>query len=137
MEPWVYFSPWLDNDDLSDSSVRLKCYKGLPFFVVKQSAFICFHSPDRAQRTAMAAITGRWQPSHTRQMDDLRLERLSARRTRICKTFAERTASNSRHMDMFTPVHSARRQGTYREIFARTGTCYKSAFPYLTRLLNQ
>ena len=95
------------------------------------------HSLDRAQRVAMAAITGRWEPSHTRQLAELGLERLSARRTRICKTFSQRTATNSRHMDMFTPVTSARRIGTYREIFCRTDTYYKSALPYLTRLLNQ
>ena len=95
------------------------------------------HSLDRAQRAAMAAITGRWEPSHTRQLADLDLERLSARRTRLCQTFAQRTATNSRHMDMFTPVISARRQGKYQEIFARTGTYFKSALPYLTRLLNQ
>ena len=95
------------------------------------------HSLDRAQRAAMAAITGRWEPSHSRQLSELGLERLTARRTRLCQTFAQRTATNSRHMDMFTPVTSTRRLGTYREIFARTATYYKSALPYLTRLLNQ
>ena len=45
------------------------------------------HSLDRAQRVAMAAITGKWEPSHTRQLAELGLEQLSARRTRICKTF--------------------------------------------------
>ena len=74
------------------------------------------HSLDRAQRTAMAAITGRWKPSHTKQLQDLGLERLSTRRIRLCKTFAKRTATNSRHMDMLTPVTIARRLGTYREI---------------------
>ena len=95
------------------------------------------HSLDRAQRAAMAAITGRWEPSHTKQLQDLQLKRLSARRVRLCKIFAERTATDSRHMDMFTPVTSARRLGTYREIYTRTATYYKSALPYLTRLLNQ
>ena len=95
------------------------------------------HSLDRAQRAAMAAITGRWEPSHTRQLEDLGLERLSAHRTKICRTFAQQTATNSRHMDMFTHVASVRRQRTYHELFARAGTYHKSAFPYLTRLLNQ
>ena len=36
------------------------------------------HSLDRAQRAAMAAITGRWEPSHTGQLQELGLERLSA-----------------------------------------------------------
>ena len=85
----------------------------------------------------MAAMTGRWEPSHTRQLENLGLEQLSARRTRICKTFTQRTATDSTHMDMFTPVASARRVGTYREILCRTDTYYKSALPYLTRLLNQ
>ena len=44
------------------------------------------HSLDRAQRAAMAAITGRWEPSHSRQLAEIGLERLSARRTRLCKT---------------------------------------------------
>ena len=95
------------------------------------------YSLDRAQQVAMAAITGRWEPSHTRQLAELGLERLSARRTRICKTFGQRTATNSRQMDVFTPVTSARSIRTYQEIFCRTDTYYKSALQYLTRLLNQ
>ena len=39
---------------------------------------------------------------HTRQLDELGLERLFLRRTTLCDRFARRTASNSRHMDMFT-----------------------------------
>ena len=92
------------------------------------------HSLDRAQRAAIAAITGRSEPSHTRQLEELGLERRSACRTKICRTFAQQTGTNSRHMNMFRQVASARR---HREIFARTGTYYKSALPYLTRLLNQ
>ena len=95
------------------------------------------HSLDRAQQVAMTAITGKWEPSHTRQLAELGLERLSARRTRICKTFGQRTATNSRQMDVFTPVTSARSIRTYQEIFCRTDTYYKSALQYLTRLLNQ
>ena len=99
------------------------------------------HSLDRAQRVAMAAITGRWEQSHTRQLDDLGLERLSARRVRLCERFARRTATSSRHMDLFTPVNSLQRRAKhakkYREISTRTQTYFKSALPYLTRLLNQ
>ena len=98
-------------------------------------------SLDRAQRVAMAAITGRWAPSHTQQLLELGLDRLGARRTLICKRFAERTARNSRHQDMFTPIQTNTRRGArgtrYAEIRARTGTYHKSALPYLTRLLNQ
>ena len=38
---------------------------------------------DRAQRVAMAAIAGRWEPSHTRQLAELSLERLGPRRIQI------------------------------------------------------
>ena len=99
------------------------------------------HSLDRAQRVAMAAITGHWEPSHTRQLEDLGLERLSSRRTRLCEQFARRTATNSRHMDLFTPVDSLQRRAKnskkYREIPTRTQSYFTSALPYLTRLLNQ
>ena len=93
------------------------------------------------QRVAMAAKTGHWEPSHTRQLEDLGLERLSTRRTRLCEQFARRTATNSRHIDLFTPVNSLQRRAKhakkYREISTRTQTYFKSALPYLTRLLNQ
>ena len=94
----------------------------------------------RAQRVAMAAITGRWADSHSQQLEDLGLEPLELRRAALCRTFALRTATNSRHQDMFTLAHSSIRQGKqvkkYREPKARTHIYYKSAVPYLTRLLN-
>ena len=95
---------------------------------------------DRAQRLAMAAITGRWEPSHSRQLQTLCLEQLSARRTQLCATFAQRTARDSRHMDIFTLSGAPERPGKaarpYREPFCRTGAHFNSAVPYLTRLLN-
>ena len=95
---------------------------------------------DRAQRVAMAAITGRWEPSHTSQLDQLGLERLQPRRVRLCRTFAERTARDSRHTDLFMPTGFGERAGKhtvrYRESLSRTATHCNSAVPYLTRLLN-
>ena len=89
------------------------------------------HSLDRAQRVAMAAITGRWEQSHTRQLEALRLERLPKRRIAICERFSRRTATESRHMDMFTPVMSLQRRvkhsKKYREIKTRTQSYYNSA----------
>ena len=98
-------------------------------------------SLDRAQQVTMAAITGRWLPSHTQQLLDLGLDRLGPRRDLLCKRFAERTARDSRHKDLFNPIKTNTRMGTqgtrYTEIRARTSTYYKSALPYLTRVLNQ
>ena len=97
-------------------------------------------SLDRAQRIAMAAITGRWEASHTLQLQNLALERLSVRRENICKRFALRTATLSRHQELFQPLTSITRRGKsgtkYHEISTRTSSYHKSALPYLTRLLN-
>ena len=95
---------------------------------------------DRAQRVAMAAITGHWEPSHSRQRQDLGLEDLSARRTKLCETFGKRTAQDSRHMDIFTLSGAQVRPGkatkAYRKPFCRTSAHFNSAVPYLTRQLN-
>jgi hypothetical protein len=97
-------------------------------------------SLDRAQRVAMAAITGRWVRSHTAQLRELGLERLELRRQRICERFGQRTATNSRHQDMFRINPNNRTRGGqnrgYIEINARTASYHKSALPYLTRQLN-
>ena len=95
----------------------------------------------RAQRVAMAAITGRWHPSHSSQLEELSLQPLDTRRTRLCRLFAERTATKSRHKDIFSPVAGGRTsrsaaRGLFREPLCRTASYYKSAVPYLTRLLN-
>ena len=44
---------------------------------VWNSSLTVAQSQDRAQRMAMAAIAGRWEPSHTRQLLELGLERLT------------------------------------------------------------
>jgi hypothetical protein len=99
----------------------------------------------RAQRVAMAAITGSWDRSHSGQLRRLSLEPLPERRTRLCRRWARRTATGakSRHQDLFEVVQYARPEGRrgrprpfYREPRARTTAYAKSALPYLTRLLN-
>ena len=95
---------------------------------------------ERAQRVAMAAIAGRWEPSHSRQLIELGLERLAPRRLRLCKAWAQKTARDSRHRDLFTPTGARPRQGkhvqTYRTPVTRTVSHYNPAVPYLTRILN-
>ena len=98
-------------------------------------------SLSRSQRVAMAAMVGHWAPSHTGQLEELGLERLDLRRDRICKRFALRTASKSRHSDIFTlaargPQRPGKRVLKYQEPRARTSRYQKSAVPYLTRILN-
>ena len=95
---------------------------------------------DRAQRMAMAAITGRWEPSHSGQLLQLGLEPLQLRRERICRSFAERTVKDSRHKDLFQETGFLPRKGkltkVYRAPVSRTVAHFKSALPYLTRILN-
>ena len=91
---------------------------------------------DRAQRVAMAAIDGRWEPSHSRQLIESSLERLGPRRVQICRTFAKQTAQSSRHRDMFVETGSLVRKGktskTYREKISKTAAHFNSPLPYLT-----
>ena len=70
----------------------------------------------------------------------LGLEDLATRRTRLALIFARRTATKSRHTDLFTRVDTARPTRTggkqWREPPSRTRRHQTSAVPYLTRLLN-
>ena len=98
-------------------------------------------SLEKAQRVAMAAMVGHWAPSLTDQLEDLGLERLFTRREDICRRFALRTASKSRHRDIFTLAPNGlqrpnKKSLKYAEPKARTTTYRKSAVPYLTRILN-
>ena len=75
------------------------------------------------------------------QLEQLGLERLKPRREKLCRTFAEKTATSSRHTDMFTPSGSRLRKGKrsliYRETISRTAPHSNSAVPNLTCLLNK
>jgi hypothetical protein len=94
-------------------------------------------SLDRSQRLAMVAMAG-WHPSHSQQLRELGLEALPARRRRLAKRFARRTATRSRHTDLFQQVARPRRQTKlYREPKSRTAGHYSSPLPFLTRLLNE
>ena len=63
----------------------------------------------------MAAITGRWQPSHSQQLEELSLEPLDTRRTRLCQRFAVWTATKSRHTDIFSPAAKTGQTGAQSE----------------------
>jgi hypothetical protein len=79
----------------------------------------------------MAAITGQWHPSHSKQLEELSLEPLDTRRTRLCQRWAVRTATRSRHTDIFTPAAGDRTnrssaRGLFREPLCRTVSYYRS-----------
>jgi hypothetical protein len=99
-------------------------------------------SLSRVQRVAMAALTGSWDRSHSGQLRRLGLEPLPERRAKLCRRFAHRTATKSRHRDLFQiaeytqPGRRGKPRPLYREPRARTTLYRRSAVPYLTRLLN-
>ena len=95
----------------------------------------------RVQRRAVAAITGSWREDYTAACLRLGIEAdLHLRRLQLCKTFAYKTATKSRHQDLFTRLdnpHQTRSGGkTWREPPCRTRRHLQSARPHLTRLLN-
>ena len=109
--------------------------------VMLEYACPVWHSGHEEWTGPMAAITGRWERSHSAQLRELGLKRLDLRRQRICKLFGERTAQDSRHQDMFqrNPYNKTRfgdKNNKYYEIKTRTNIYHKSALPYLTRQLN-
>jgi hypothetical protein len=95
----------------------------------------------RVQKRAVAAITGSWREDYTAACTRLGIEAdLCSRRRKLCKTFAQRTATNSRHQDIFTkldnPPNTRGGGKVWREPKCRTRRHLQSARPYLTRLLN-
>ena len=90
----------------------------------------------RTQMRAVAAITG-GREDYTMACLRLGLEpNLGVRRTQLCRKSARRTATASRHTDLFTRLENPRqtRGGKeWREPACRT---LQSAVPHLTRLLN-
>ena len=94
---------------------------------------------EKVQRLALSTITS-WTLRYQDQLDLLGLEKLFSRRNKLCLTFARRTATKSRHQDIFQEAanaHNTRNQvKTYIEPRARTTAYQKSAVPFLTRLLT-
>ena len=95
----------------------------------------------RVQKRAVAAITGSWREEYGAACSRIGLEEdLGARRLRLCKSFAHKTATNSRHKDLFVRLENPRntRGGgkKWREPPCKTRRHLQSARPFLTRLLN-
>ena len=92
-------------------------------------------------RRAVAAITGPTREDYADSCQRLGLEPdLRARRLQLCRRFALRTATRSRHQDLFSKhanPHNTRSGGKlWREPTCRTRRHLQSARPHLTRLLN-
>ena len=98
------------------------------------------HSIERVQKIALSIILGDHYTNYDVACAILCAEPLNSRRDTLCINFAQKTASNSRHTDMFTrrPYTMGTRQAKipYKEHRCHTKRFYNSPLPYLTRLLN-
>ena len=102
---------------------------------VRQTAAV-----ERCQRVAVAAMCNSGWQDYDASLARLGLTRLAARREKLCQTFATRTVAKSRHKDLFPRRehgHKTRHGGIFLEDACRTRRRFRSARPYLARILNK
>ena len=97
---------------------------------------------ERVQRVAVSIILGDYQLPYDQACTMLGLKPLYIRRMELCERFAAKTASKSRHSDLFLldkdGSHNTRSSAdSFREHNCRTKRFYNSPLPFLTRTLNQ
>ena len=93
---------------------------------------------EKVQKMAFSIIVKKYS-SYRKALNTLKEETLKSRRKTLCLKFAKKCVKNPKHSNMF-PQSSGlqtRNKNTFQEYKCRTGRFYKSALPYLTRLLNQ
>ena len=91
---------------------------------------------ERVQRVAVSIILGKNDMSYDQSCSKLGLKRLTLRRTELCERFALKTATKSRHKDLFELKKTGSHE-KYREHFCRKKRFFDSPLRYLTRMLNQ
>ena len=74
--------------------------------------------------------------SYDQSCSKLGLKRLTLIRTELCERFALKTATKSRHKDLFELKKTGSHE-KYREHFCRKKRFFNSPLPYLTRMLSQ
>ena len=96
----------------------------------------------RVQKRAVAAVTRSWREDYTAVCTRIGIEAdLGSRRHKLWKTFAQKTATNACHQDIFikldNPPQTRGGGKVWREPRCKTRRHLQSARPYLTRLLNK
>ena len=95
-------------------------------------------SLEMIHKKAFVIILGSKFKNYISALQILNQETLSARRLKLCEHFAIKCLTNPKHADLF-PTHSrpkTRHTKQYIEPKCNTTRYYKSAVPFLTRLLN-
>ena len=95
---------------------------------------------ENVQKMAFAIIMGLNYKSYSSALVFLQLDKLEDRRKQLCYNFAVKCVKNPKHEHMFPkslgPLRT-RNSKMFHEQKCRTAHCYKSAIPYMTRLLNE
>ena len=92
------------------------------------------------QKKALAIILGYSYKSYKSALLQSKLDRLDLRRDKLTSTFALKCMNNPRHSDIF-PLNENLRQNMrnpkrFNEYSCKSTRFYKSAIPFMTRLLN-
>ena len=97
-------------------------------------------SIERVQKTALRVILGDMYHCYDAARSLMSTEPLKLRRDALCLNFAKKTANNSRHKDLFSPilqtVGTRQEDKKFWEHNCHHERFSMSPLPYLTRLLN-
>ena len=96
---------------------------------------------EMVQKKALAIILGKQYKSYETSLTKLSLEKLSTRRDQLCFKFAQKCSKDPHHSNMF-PLNNNFRENMrnpkkFLEYQCRTSRFFKSAIPFLSRLLNK
>ena len=96
---------------------------------------------ERVQKMAFSIILGPTYANYDVALTLLEEDTLENRRRLLCLNFASKSSKDPQHNHMFPmldPNRPVTRSGKkFRQFKCRTARFYKSALPYLTRILNQ
>ena len=100
---------------------------------------------ERVQRTAFHIILGENYLYYENALNQLKCDRLSGRRLKLCENFAKKAVRHEQFRNWFRenterlPIMNTRYskvKSKYHEVLTRTERFKKSPIPYLTSLLN-
>ena len=91
---------------------------------------------ERVQKNALKIILKQNYVSYENALKKTNLISLEDRRTKLCKTFAQKCAKIEKTKDMF-PLDTTRHSNKYQVYFARNDRVLYSAIPQMQRLLNE
>ena len=97
---------------------------------------------ERIQKAAAKVILGKRYTTYKNALKELRIDSLNDRRRKMCLIFAKKSLKNEKVKNMFTTNKSkhhmkTRKSKKFHEQISKTKRFYKSAIPYMTRLLNE